>query len=75
MGTFSLWHWVIILIVVVLLFGGRGKISRLMADVGRGLKSFKRNVQDDGDIAGTNTPKAKVLDGSSSPSRDREDSR
>jgi sec-independent protein translocase protein TatA len=47
MGTFSIWHWLIVLAVVVLLFGGRGKISQLMGDFGKGLKSFKKNIKDD----------------------------
>lgn len=47
MGTFSIWHWLIVLAVVLLLFGGRGKISQIMGDFGKGLKSFKSNVKDD----------------------------
>lgn len=49
MGTFSIWHWLIVLAVVLLLFGGRGKISQIMGDFGKGLKSFKKNVKDGGD--------------------------
>lgn len=56
MGTFSIWHWLIVLAVVLVLFGGGGKISKLMGDFGKGLKSFKKNVKeqtsddaDDGD--------------------------
>jgi sec-independent protein translocase protein TatA len=47
MGSFSIWHWLIVLAVVVLLFGGRGKISQLMGDFGKGLKSFKKSMRDD----------------------------
>lgn len=47
MGTFSIWHWLIVLAVVILLFGGRGKISQLMGDFGKGLKSFKKNMKDE----------------------------
>jgi len=47
MGAFSIWHWVIVLVVVLVLFGGKGKISSLMADFGKGLKSFKKNIKDD----------------------------
>ena len=39
MGSFSVWHWLIVLAVVLLLFGGRGKISQLMGDFGKGLKT------------------------------------
>jgi sec-independent protein translocase protein TatA len=47
MGTFSIWHWLIVLAVILLLFGGRGKISQLMADFGKGLKAFKKSVRDE----------------------------
>ena len=46
MGTFSIWHWIIVLVVVLLLFG-RGKIPELMGDVAKGIKSFKKGMQDD----------------------------
>lgn len=48
MGAFSIWHWLIVLAVVLLLFGGRGKISQLMGDFGKGLKSFKNNMKEEG---------------------------
>ncbi|MEZ5647699.1 MAG: twin-arginine translocase TatA/TatE family subunit [Alphaproteobacteria bacterium] len=47
MGSFSIWHWLIVLMVVLVLFGGSGKISSLMGDFGRGLKAFKRSVKED----------------------------
>ena len=43
MGGFSLWHWLIVIILVMLLFG-RGRISDLMGDFGKGLKSFKQGL-------------------------------
>ena len=46
MGTFSIWHWIIVLIIVLLLFG-KGKIPSLMADMAKGIKSFKTNMADD----------------------------
>jgi sec-independent protein translocase protein TatA len=53
MGSFSLMHWVIVLAVVLLLFG-RGKVSELMGDVAKGIKSFKRGMaEDDTDQART----------------------
>jgi sec-independent protein translocase protein TatA len=48
MGTFSIWHWIIVLVVVLVLFGGRGKIPGLMGDVAKGIKSFKSNMKDEG---------------------------
>ena len=47
MGALSIWHWIIVLIVVLVLFGGKGKISALMGDLGKGLKSFKKGLKDD----------------------------
>jgi sec-independent protein translocase protein TatA len=51
MGSFSIWHWLIVLVVVLVLFGGKGKISSLMGDFGKGLKSFKKNIKDENDAA------------------------
>lgn len=51
MGTFSIWHWLIVLAVVLLLFGGGGKIPRLMGDLAKGIKAFKTNVKDDDKVA------------------------
>jgi sec-independent protein translocase protein TatA len=48
MGSFSIWHWLIVLAVVLILFGGGGKLSRLMGDFGKGLKSFKKQVREEG---------------------------
>ena len=46
MGTFSIWHWVIVLIVVLVLFGGRGKLSSLMGDMAKGINAFKKGLKD-----------------------------
>jgi len=48
MGSFSVWHWLIVLAVVLLLFGGKNKISSLMGDFGKGLSAFKKGVSGDG---------------------------
>lgn len=47
MGSFSIWHWLIVLAVVLVLFGGGGKVSRLMGDFGKGLKNFKKSMKED----------------------------
>ncbi|AXY22367.1 twin-arginine translocase TatA/TatE family subunit [Komagataeibacter saccharivorans] len=47
MGSLSWGHWLIVLAVVLVLFGGGGKISSLMGDMARGIKSFKKNMADD----------------------------
>jgi sec-independent protein translocase protein TatA len=51
MGSLSIWHWLIVIAVVALLFGGRGKISDLMGDVAKGVKSFKKGLADDDEPA------------------------
>lgn len=50
MGAFSIWHWLIVLVVVLVLFGGKGKISSLMGDFGKGLKSFKKGMKEEEDV-------------------------
>jgi sec-independent protein translocase protein TatA len=46
MGGLSIWHWMIVLVVVLLLFG-TGKVSNLMGEFGKGIKTFKANVKDE----------------------------
>ena len=46
MGTFSIWHWVIVLANALLLFGGGGKIPRLMKDFGQGINAFKKGLKE-----------------------------
>ena len=46
MGTLSIWHILILAVIVLLLFGGRGKVSDLMGDFGRGVNSFKKGLND-----------------------------
>jgi len=47
MGSFSIWHWMLFGAVALLLFGGKGKISDIMGDVAKGIKSFKKGMSDD----------------------------
>jgi sec-independent protein translocase protein TatA len=50
MGSFSIWHWAVVLLVVLLLFGG-GKVSSLMGDFAKGIKSFKKNMAEPDDAS------------------------
>jgi sec-independent protein translocase protein TatA len=50
MGSFSIWHWMVVLLVVLLLFGG-GKVSSLMGDFAKGIKSFKKNMAEPEDAS------------------------
>ena len=46
MGTFSIWHWVIVLAIILLLFG-KNKIPSLMGDMAKGIKAFKSGMKED----------------------------
>ena len=46
MGTFSIWHWIIVLVVILLLFGA-GKLSHLGEDMAKGIKAFKKGLQEE----------------------------
>ena len=47
MGSFSLTHWLLVMVVVLLMFGGRGKISSIMGDFAKGIKAFKHGMKDE----------------------------
>jgi sec-independent protein translocase protein TatA len=47
MGSFSIWHLFIVLAVVLLLFGGRGKISQIMGDFAKGINAFKKGLKEE----------------------------
>ncbi len=64
MGGLSIWHWMIVLAVVLLLFGGSGKVSTLMGDFAKGVKSFKRNMADDESMEAQASARTDVAPGS-----------
>jgi sec-independent protein translocase protein TatA len=45
-GAMSIWHWVIVGVIVLLLFGGRGKLSAMMGDAAKGVKAFRDGLKD-----------------------------
>jgi sec-independent protein translocase protein TatA len=47
MGSLSIWHWLIVGAVLLVVFGGRGKISDMMGDVAKGIKAFKKGMSDE----------------------------
>jgi len=60
-----MWHWLILIMVVVLLFGGRGKISNLMGDFAHGIRNFREGLKDPNDtraIEAKETVEAKKTD-------------
>jgi sec-independent protein translocase protein TatA len=62
MGSMSIWHWIIVLAVGLLLFGGRGKISELMGDFAKGIKSFKKGLSEDDTEDTAKSEPAKSID-------------
>ena len=62
MGAFTPIHWILVALVVLVLFCGRGKLSGLMGDAGKGIRAFRDGLKDAG-LGGTpasDTPAAKV---------------
>lgn len=53
MGSFSAWHWIVVLLVILIVFGA-GKLPRVMGDVAKGIKNFKAGMKED-DTAVTTT--------------------
>ena len=60
MGSFSIWHWIIVIGLILVLFG-RGKVSELMGDVAKGIKSFKKGMADDDDADVVVRPDQRVI--------------
>ena len=61
MGSLSIWHLFIVLAVVLLLFGGRGKISQIMGDFAKGINAFKKGLKEE-DKKGDEAENAKVIE-------------
>jgi sec-independent protein translocase protein TatA len=56
MGGFSLWHWLVVGVIILLLFG-KGRFSEMMGDVAKGLKSFKKGMTEDDDVTPAAPPR------------------
>jgi sec-independent protein translocase protein TatA len=70
MGSFSLWHWLIVLLVVLILFG-RGRVSEIMGDFGKGIKSFKKGLnEDESTSSAAPPPQIPAADATVTPSAD-----
>lgn len=65
MGSMSIMHWLLLGAVVLLLFGGKGKISDIMGDVAKGVKSFKKGLSEEDEV-----PAARTLDSRPAASAD-----
>jgi sec-independent protein translocase protein TatA len=64
MGSLSIWHILILALIALVLFGGRGKVSDLMGDFGRGINSFKKGLgeKDDPKVINAETAENKTKD-------------
>ncbi|MDO8962599.1 MAG: Sec-independent protein translocase subunit TatA [Methylophilus sp.] len=62
MGSFSLWHWLIVLLVVVLIFGTK-KLRNIGSDVGGAVNEFKKAMKDDQAPDVADDAKAKIIEG------------
>ena len=84
MGSMSIWHWLVVLAVGLLLFGGRGKLTNVMGDFAKGIKTFKEGMKEEdepeaaaspahllppGTAAGSAVPAASVVDGTREPAK------
>jgi sec-independent protein translocase protein TatA len=72
MGSLSIWHWIVVIGVVLLLFG-RGKISDLMGDVAQGIKAFKKGMADDDKPADKPVEPVRTIDQPPAPTAARTD--
>jgi sec-independent protein translocase protein TatA len=69
MGGLSLWHWLLVIAVAAVLFGGRGKLTNVMGDFAKGIKAFKQGMREDETAQGDAAPKVtqQQTAGSASP--------
>lgn len=68
MGSFSLTHWLVVILVIVLLFG-RGRISDLMGDFAKGINSFKKGLNDEAAPGSPTAPPPQVTQNSQTPAK------
>ena len=71
MGSLSIWHWIVVIAVVLLLFG-RGKISDLMGDVAQGIKAFKKGMSEDDKSADAKSEPVKTIEAGSASKTEAE---
>jgi sec-independent protein translocase protein TatA len=51
MGGLSIWHWLVVIAVIAVLFGGKGKIANVMGDFAKGIKAFKSGMKEEEAVA------------------------
>lgn len=70
MGGFSIWHWLVVGIIILLLFG-KGRFSDMMGDVAKGLKSFKKGLSEE-ENAAPEAPPSRIEGRPTAPTLDKE---
>jgi sec-independent protein translocase protein TatA len=61
MGAFTIWHWLVVLIIVALVFGGRGKLSGIMGDAAKGVRAFREGLKGEEEAHEEAPPPAKPI--------------
>lgn len=61
MGSMSIWHWVIVLVVVMLVFGTK-KLGNMGSDIGKAVKGFKDGIKGEEDKTAASAPPSQVAD-------------
>jgi sec-independent protein translocase protein TatA len=67
MGGLSIWHWLIVGAIVLIVFGGKGKVSDVMGDFAKGIKAFKKGMQDEEPAAKPPAEPPRTLDQAAAP--------
>ena len=63
LGMNSIWHWLIVLVIVLVLFGGRGKIAQIMGDFAKGINAFKKGLKEDDKAKAADAEAGKIIEG------------
>ena len=71
MGSFSAWHWIVVLVIVLIVFGA-GRLPKVMGDLASGIKTFKKGMQDEDKPAEKPEP-AKSIEHNGAPTASRSD--
>jgi sec-independent protein translocase protein TatA len=64
MGSMSIWHWLIVAVVAVVVFGGRGRLSSIMGDAAKGIRAFQDGLKSEGEA---DKPKPPLANGEDAP--------
>lgn len=68
MGTFSIWHWVLVLVIVLLLFGAK-RIPELAKGLGSGIKNFKNAIKEDEEKTAVTPTEATKVEATATPTQ------